>query len=128
MVANIFTPTPPTLRMGSIGHNSTFSEHGHAAYQIKRIIVAVTGYQIFCLQTPYPGDGVYLSKFNFYRTWSCCLSNYRESRMQQHGTKYFACRTPYPQILLPDPPPPLGWGVYWSIFNFFRTWSCCLSN
>ena len=26
-------PLPP-LSMGSIGHNSTFLEHGHAAYQI----------------------------------------------------------------------------------------------
>ena len=28
-------PHPPTLGMGSIGQNSTFSEHGHVAYQIK---------------------------------------------------------------------------------------------
>ena len=27
-------PTP-ALVMGSISHNSTFSEHGHVAYQIK---------------------------------------------------------------------------------------------
>ena len=44
MVANIlptYPPTPPpppphpTLGMKSIGQNSTFSEHGHVAYQIK---------------------------------------------------------------------------------------------
>ena len=32
------------------------------------------------------------------RKMSCCISNLRESRMQQHGRKYFACR--------PPPPPP----------------------
>ena len=28
-------PTHPTLGMGSIGQNSTFSEHGHVAHQVK---------------------------------------------------------------------------------------------
>ena len=28
-------PPPPTLKMGSIGQNSTFLEHGHVADQIK---------------------------------------------------------------------------------------------
>ena len=38
MVANILSgdplpaPLTPTLGMGSIGRNSTFSEHGHVAY------------------------------------------------------------------------------------------------
>ena len=31
-------PTYPTLGMGSVGHNSTFSEHGHVAYQMKKKI------------------------------------------------------------------------------------------
>ena len=37
MEANILPtdPPPPTLRMGSVGPNLTFSEHGHVAYQIK---------------------------------------------------------------------------------------------
>ena len=30
-----FARMPLTLGMGSIGQNSTFSEHGHVAYQIK---------------------------------------------------------------------------------------------
>ena len=37
MVANVcpqIPPPPQTLVMGSIGQNSTFSEHGHVAYQI----------------------------------------------------------------------------------------------
>ena len=39
--------------------------------------------------------------------------------MQQHGSKYFACR-----------PPPLdpGDGVNRSKFNFFRIWPCCITN
>ena len=28
-------PLPPTLGMGSLGQNSTFSEHGYVAYLIK---------------------------------------------------------------------------------------------
>ena len=41
MVANILPPDPPpphnllTLGMGSVGRNSTCSEHGHVAYQIE---------------------------------------------------------------------------------------------
>ena len=27
-----YTSTTPTLGMGSLGQNSTFSEHGHVAY------------------------------------------------------------------------------------------------
>ena len=27
--------SPPTLGMGSVGQNSTFSEHGHVGYEIK---------------------------------------------------------------------------------------------
>ena len=57
--------------------------------------------------SPHPPTlgGVNRSKFHFFRTWSLCLSNLRESRFQQHGTKYFACR-PLP----PDPSQPWGWG------------------
>ena len=35
MVANIFPAGPTTLGMGSVGQISTFSEHGHVAFQIK---------------------------------------------------------------------------------------------
>ena len=38
--------------------------------------------------------------------------------MQQHGSKYFARH----------PPPPQTLGVKRSKFNFFRTWSCFISN
>ena len=69
-------PIPPTLGMGSVGQNSTFSEHGHVAYQIKENqecsnMVANN----LLADTPNPGDGVNRSKFNFFRTWSCCISS-----------------------------------------------------
>ena len=39
MVANSFRTDPltplPVLWMGSVGHNSNFSEHSHVTYQIK---------------------------------------------------------------------------------------------
>ena len=75
---------------------------------------------------PDPWDGVKRSKFNFYRTWSCCISNKRDSRMQQNGSKYFACRYPLPPP--PPPPPDPGNGVTRSKLNFFRTWLCYISN
>ena len=68
-----------------------------------------------------PRVGVKRSKFNFFRTWSCCISK-RESLMQQHGRKYFASRP------LPPPHPNPRDGVNRSKCNFFRTGSCCISN
>ena len=35
MVANVLPADTPTLGMGLMGQNSTFSEHSHVAYQIK---------------------------------------------------------------------------------------------
>ena len=40
------------------------------------------------------GEGVKSSKFNFFRTWSCCISNKKESQMQQPSGKYFVSRPP----------------------------------
>ena len=60
-------------------------------------------------------DGVSWSKFNFFRTWLCYISNKRDSRMHQHGSKYFARRPPTP----PPPPDPLD-GVRRSKFFFFQ--------
>ena len=140
-------PHPLTLGMGPKGQNSTFSEHGHVAYQIKCNPDDKTWLQIFCSQIPLqnPGDWVYrskstfsehghvayqlngikkcslmvanilpadtplnlgvkLPKFNFFRTVSCCISNVREPRIQQHGSKYFASRPP-------PPPKHLRWGI-----------------
>ena len=41
--------------------------------------------------------GVRRSKFNFFRTWSCCISNKMESQIQQRSSKYLFSQTP------PDP-------------------------
>ena len=106
---------PPTMRMGSVGQNQTFSENGHVAYQYKReswmrehgIKRCSSMVANILPAIPYPpppththttnpGDGVSRSKLNFFRTWSCCISNLRESRMQQHCSKYFALRHPWP--------------------------------
>ena len=86
MVANIL-PTdfpPPSRPCGSRGQNSFFSEHDHVVYQIKGNHVCSNTVAIFSPHT----QGVKMSKFNFFITWSCCISNLRESRMQQHGSKY----------------------------------------
>ena len=72
--------------MGSKGQNSTFSEHGHVAYQIKGNQVCsnmVANILIVDLLPPLPQP-------------QNCISNYREKGMQRHGSKYFC----------PQPPPP----------------------
>ena len=66
IVANILPTDPPPLGMGSVGQNSTFTEHCHVAYQINEnqeysYMVARTP-QPPPHPPPYPGDG---SKFNF---------------------------------------------------------------
>ena len=37
-------------------------------------------------------------KINFFKTWSCCISNEMESRMQPHGSKYFPRRPHLPGL------------------------------
>ena len=96
--SNNFTRRP--LRDPAVGvkrSNSTFSEHGHAAYHIKENhecskMIA----NIFPTDPLPPTPPQQQQKI---RTWSCCISNKRYSRMQQHGSKYFARRPPSP----PDP-------------------------
>ena len=64
-----YLQTPPlTKGMGPEGKNSTFSEHGHVAYQIKENqeynnMVA----NILLADTPDPGDWLCWSKFNYFR-------------------------------------------------------------
>ena len=81
-----FAYRPPSLGMVSVGQNATFSEHSHFAYQIKENHECCN--MIAC-RPPNPGDG---SRLNFFRTWSCFISNLGQSRMQHHGSKYFARR------------------------------------
>ena len=123
MAANILHGNPkphppphPHPRGGVSRSNSTFSKHGHAAYQIKENqecnnMVA----NIISCRSPHPSDRVSRSKFIFFRTWSCCISNYRASRMQQHGRKYFASRLLMPLI---HPSPNSGDGVNRPKFSF----------
>ena len=61
-------------------------------------------------------NGIKWSKFNFFRTWSCCIS------ILFGITK---CRNMEATILPADP---LTLGVKRSKFNFFRTLYCCISN
>ena len=58
------TPPPltPTLGLGSKGQNSTYSEHGHFAYQIRESRMHQNGSKYFARR---PRDGVKRSKFNF---------------------------------------------------------------
>ena len=57
-----------------------FSEHGHVAYQIKEnhecsnIVANILPADPPPPPYPDPGDVVNRSKFNFFRTWSCCIS------------------------------------------------------
>ena len=81
--------TSPTLGMGSVGQNSTFSEQCHVAY-LKENQTAATCHMVANIlptDTPPPP-----------RPFG------RESRMKQHGSKYFA---PYPYS---PPSPTLGMG------------------
>ena len=91
-----------------------------------RFTNAATRYQIFCQQTalPAPGDRVNRSKFHFFRTRSCCISNLRDSQMQQKDTKYFACRPRYS----PSHDPRDGLNRSKFHFLFIRTWSCCIPS
>ena len=69
---------PPTLGRGSIGQTSTFSEHGHVAYQIKEIYKCSNMVALFCPKTPILGMGS-IGQNSTFRTWSYCISNLRES-------------------------------------------------
>ena len=69
-----FARTPPYPHpqegMGSVGQNSTFSDHGHVAYQIKEnhdysIMVANILHAVPTTRDPL--DGVNRLKFNFLR-------------------------------------------------------------
>ena len=79
--------TPLTQGLGSKGQNSTFSDHGHVACQIKGNHETQQHSSKYFARRPLPphpamtlGDVVKRLKFNFFRTWLCCISNLRESR------------------------------------------------
>ena len=60
---------------GSLAQNLTFSEYGHVAYQIKENHKCSNMVANILQTPPDPGDGVIRSKYNFFRIWSCCISN-----------------------------------------------------
>ena len=90
-------PHPQTLGMGSIGQKSTFSEHGHVAYQIKgNYKMQQHGRKIFaCRPTPLTlglESKGQISSFSEHGHVAYQIKGNHE--MQQHGSKYFGCTPP----------------------------------
>ena len=95
-------PTPYPLTMGSKGQNSTFSEHGHVAYQIKdnhECSNMVANILPSDHHTPTPPPPLRMGSSgekSIFRTWN--------HEMQQYCSKCFAGRPP------PHPVDPRGMG------------------
>ena len=105
MVAIFPTQTlPPPMTLGVKSQNSTCSKHCHVAYQIQGNHKGsnMVANSLHLDPTPPHTHRSWGSKVNFFRTMSCCILNYRESRMHQHGSKYFARRS--------SPTPSRPWG------------------
>ena len=103
MANAISGPWPVSHPLGGLrgrGQNSTFKEQCHVAYQIKvkhecRSMVAnILLPPPTLVPRPTLEVGIKISKFFFFRTWSWCISNLKQSLMQQHGRNYFARRPP----------------------------------
>ena len=104
MVANKLPTTPPP----PLPQNSTFSEHGHVACQVKQLnritkcsnmVAKVLPAEPPPSPPPPSPKKSKRSKFNFFRTWSCCKSNLLESwnaAMQQ--TFFPADPLPHPLL------------------------------
>ena len=95
--------------------NSTFSEHGHIAYQIKgnherSKLVAIILPADPPPPTP-PGVGVSRSEFNIFRTWSCCISEH--GHLAYQIKENHECSNMVANILLADhiPSPTLVMGL-----------------
>ena len=110
--------TPPPY--GSIGQNSTFSEHGHFEYQVKgNHQMKQHGSKYFAhrpLLDPSTLMFGSIGQNTYFQNMSCYISTLRESRMQHHGSKNFAHRPPYPHAPSTHP----GDGVNRSKFIFFQ--------
>ena len=119
MVANIYSADTrnPGDRVNS--SNSTFQNMVMLRIKLKKITNAAIWLQLLYPQTPPPHDprdlGVYMSKFNLFRTRSCCI----QIKQNHEGSNMVA------NVLSADTPED---GVNRSKFNRFRTWSCCISN
>ena len=113
MVANILPiePLPPDPRVGSIGPMSTFSEHGHVAYEIKingNHLMQQHGSKYFAHRTTIPllpdprvGSIGPMSTFSEHGHVAYQIRINGNHLMQQHGSKYFAHR---PLLIHPHPP------------------------
>ena len=90
-------PPPRTLRVGSKGQNSIFSEQGHVAYQNNgnRKYSNMVAKSLPTDPLTTLGVGSKGQNSTFFRTWSYCISNLRESQKQQHNRTYFS-RRPHP--------------------------------
>ena len=85
-------PPSPTLGVKRSKMNS-FRTLCHVAYQIKGNLECSNMVANICLQTAptppsRPWGGVNRSKFNFFRTWSCCITNYREWSIEHRASTY----------------------------------------
>ena len=108
MVAYMLPAYPSlTALLGSKGSNSTFSGHGHVAYQIKgNLQMQQHGSKYFARRPSL--DLLLGSKFNL-SEHGVVAYQIKESLMQKHDSKYFACSIPHP-----------GDGVKRSKFIFFQ--------
>ena len=71
--------------MGSIGQNSTFSEHGHVAYQFKGI-TKCSNMVANILPTAIGQNSIFSEHGNVAYQFK------GNHQMQQHGSKYFDCK------------------------------------
>ena len=75
-------PVDPSLTWGGVIRSKfNFSEHGHDAYQIKGNHQMQPHCSKYFAHRPISNPAVWVkrSKFIFFRTWSCCISNERDS-------------------------------------------------
>ena len=100
-------PPPPDHNWDGINWSKfNFSEHDHVAYQIKenQECSNMVANILPADHPPDPGDGVDRSKFNFFRTWSCCISEHGHVAYQFKGNH--ECSNMVRNVLPADPPPP----------------------
>ena len=105
------TPTPRSTSAypenGSIGQNSTFSEHGHGVYQIKENHKCSN--MVSNILPAYPsltlGMGSIGQNSTFLEHGHVAYQSKWNQEIQQYGSKYFARRPP------PTHPPDQGDGV-----------------
>ena len=78
-----------------------FLQQAMLPIKLKGTTNAARWWQLFCLLPPTdPGKAYFKrSKFNFFRSWACCISNLRKSQMHQHDSKNIIHR-PTPMVML----------------------------